>query len=101
VDGAGHARGLLTRDALILALREGGPTTPVLDVMTRDVPSVSARQPLEAALATLNRSRAPALLVIEDDGRFAGLITAENIGEMMLVRSVRPDWRFGRRRVAA
>jgi Zn-dependent protease len=100
VDGAGHARGLLTRDALILALREGGPTTPVLDVMTRDVPSVSARQPLEAALATLNRSRAPALLVIEDDGRFAGLITAENIGEMMLVRSVRLDWRFGRRRVA-
>jgi Zn-dependent protease len=101
VDGSGRPRGLLTRDALILALRQGGPTTPVLDVMLRDVPSVAARQPLATALATLNRSKAPALLVLEDDGRLVGLITPENIGEMMLVQSVRPDWRFRRTRGTA
>jgi hypothetical protein len=26
-----------------------------------------------------------------------GLLTAENIGEMMMVRSARPDWRFRNR----
>ena len=30
-----------------------------------------------------------------------GLLTPENVGEMMLVRSVRPDWRFRRPRTAA
>ena len=38
VDGSGLPRGLLTRDALIVALRGGGPATPVLEVMTRDLP---------------------------------------------------------------
>ena len=32
LDGSGHPRGLLTRDGLIVALRQGGPATPVLDV---------------------------------------------------------------------
>jgi stage IV sporulation protein FB len=101
VDGAGRPRGLLTRDALIVALRKGGPTTPVLEVMTRDLPTVRDWQPLEPALALLNRAKAPALLVINEAQQLVGLITPENIGEMMMVRSARPDWRFGPRRSAA
>lgn len=100
VDGAGRPRGLLTRDGLIVALRNGGPTTPVLEVMSRDVPSIRDWQPLEAGLRVLNQKKAPALLVLDGDGRFVGLLTPENIGEMMMVRSARPDWRFRRGRVA-
>lgn len=101
VDGSGHPRGLLTKDALILALRNGGTTTPVLEVMARDVPAVSHRQPLETAFALLNRARAPALFVLDDEERLVGLLTPENVGEMMLVSSLRPDWRFRSGRLPA
>ena len=33
-------RGVLTRDALIAALQQRGGTTPVLEIMDRDVPTV-------------------------------------------------------------
>ena len=97
VDGAGHPRGLLTRDALIPALRDGGPTTPVLDVMARDIPAIRSSQPLEEAMAALNRAKAPALFILGDDERLVGLLTPETVGELMLVQSARPDWRFRRR----
>ena len=96
VDGSGRPRGLLTRDALIGALREAGPASPVLDSMVREVPSLPAWRPLEAGLATLTQAKAPALFVLDDAGRLAGVITPENVGEMMLVRSARPDFRFRR-----
>jgi Zn-dependent protease/CBS domain-containing protein len=97
VDGSGRPRGLLTRDALIPALRDGGPAGPVLDIMARDIPSIRSGQPLEEAMATLNRAKAPALFVLGDDDRLVGLLTRETVGELMLVQSVRPDWRFRRR----
>jgi len=98
VDGAGQPRGLVTRDGLIPALRDGGPLTPVLDVMTRDIPAVRGREPLDSALAVLNRSKAPALFIVGDDGSFEGLLTPETVGELMLIQSIRPDWRFRMRR---
>jgi stage IV sporulation protein FB len=98
VDGAGHPRGLVTRDSLIPALRDAGPSTPVLDIMTRDIPAVRGREPLEVALAVLNRAKAPALFITGDDGSFEGLLTPETVGELMLIQSIRPDWRFRMRR---
>jgi stage IV sporulation protein FB len=59
LDGAGRPRGLLTRDGLIVALRSGGPTTPVLDVMTRDVPAIRDWQPLDAGLEGAERKERP------------------------------------------
>jgi stage IV sporulation protein FB len=94
VDGAGVPRGLLTRDSLIVALREGSPAMPVLDVMKRDLPTVMDWQPFDTALALLNQSKAPALLVLDSGQRLVGILTPENVGEMMMVRSVRPEWRF-------
>jgi Zn-dependent protease/CBS domain-containing protein len=101
LDGAGRPRGLLTRDGLIVALRQGGPATPVLDVMARDLPAATPSEPFDTALARLNQSKAPALFILDADGRLVGLLTPENVGEMMLVRSVRPDWRFRRPRSVA
>ena len=98
VDGSGSPRGLLTRDALIAALRGGGPATPVLEVMTRDLPTVPEWHPFDSAVALLNRSKAPALLVLNGQRQLVGILTSENIGEMMMVRSARPDWRFRRAR---
>ena len=99
VDGAGRPRGLVTRDRLIPALRDGGPTTPVLDVMIREVPTIGWREPLERGLTLLNSSRAPALFVLNEGGQLVGLVTSENIGELMMIRSVRPDWPIGGGRI--
>jgi len=96
VDGAGRPRGLVTRDGIIRALRDAGWSAPVLDLMARDVPSIGWREPLERGLARLNETRAPALFVLGDDGRLIGLLTPENVGELMMVRSVRPEWRLRR-----
>jgi Zn-dependent protease/CBS domain-containing protein len=91
VDGAGRLRGVLTRDAMIKALKERGPETPVLEVMQAGVPTVSSRAKLDTALRFLMQRGRPVVGVTDADGRLIGLLTVENLGEMMMVHSARPD----------
>ncbi|WP_029354816.1 site-2 protease family protein [Bosea sp. 117] len=95
VDGAGHLRGVLTRDAMIRALQASGPESSVIDAMQADIPTVPARSPLDGALRTLTASRAPVLGALDAGGRLVGLLSPENIGEMMMLRAARPEGRFG------
>ncbi len=95
VDGAGRLRGVLTRDAMIKALKQRGPEAPVLEVMEADVPTISARAKLESALKLLTEKRPSAIGVTDALGRLVGLLTAENLGEMMMVRSARADRSLG------
>jgi len=90
VDGAGKLRGVLTRDAMIRALKEKGPECPVLEATPAQVPTVPARATLEAAIKALQESGAPAVGVADPSGRLVGLLTAENLGEMMMIRAARP-----------
>jgi Zn-dependent protease/CBS domain-containing protein len=90
VDGSGHLRGVLTRDAMIKALKERGPDTPVLEVMHVDIPTVPARAKLDAALLSLMKGH-PAVGVTDGEDRLVGLLTVENLGELMMVKSARPD----------
>lgn len=92
LDGAGRPRGLLTRDALIPALRHGAPDSPVLEIMTRDIPEIGAHAPLSEGMRILSASRAPALFVLDGAGKLVGLLTRENLAEVMMVRQARPDW---------
>jgi Zn-dependent protease/CBS domain-containing protein len=89
VDGGGRLRGVLTRDAMIHALQQQGGATPVIDIMNRNIPVVQPRQSLEQALRLLQEDSAPAVGVTADDGRLLGYITAENIGEIMMVHAAR------------
>jgi Zn-dependent protease/CBS domain-containing protein len=97
VDGSGRLRGVLLRDAMIKALKEAGPDAPVLDVMETDVPTISARASLESAVRTLTQIGKPVVGVTDAQGRLIGMLTPENLGEMMLIQSARPagasDWR--------
>ena len=95
VDGAGQLRGILTRDDMIRALRERGPETPVLEVMRSDIPVIHSRQPLEEALRLLQEGRLPAVGVIDATSRLIGLVTPENIGELMMILSAAPRPNFG------
>jgi Zn-dependent protease/CBS domain-containing protein len=87
VDGGGRLRGVLTRDAMIHALRDAGPSVSVMEVMRRDIPVVHQRQTLDEALRLLQESRQPAVGVVDSDGRLAGFITPENLGELMMVHA--------------
>lgn len=90
IDGAGKLRGVLTRDAMIKALKEKGPACPVLEATETEIPTVSHRATLESAIKVLQESRAPAIGATDGSDRLVGLLTAENLGEMMMVRAARP-----------
>jgi stage IV sporulation protein FB len=93
VDGSGRLRGVLTRDDMIRALRERGPDTPVVEVMRTDIPTVRDRMALEDGLKLMREHKLPAVGVADAAGRLVGLITPENVGEMMMVMAALPPKR--------
>jgi stage IV sporulation protein FB len=88
VDGAGRLRGILTRSDMIRALQEKGGDAPVLEAMHADVPVVRDRAPLEQALEVMQQAGGE-IGVVDASGRLVGLLTQENLGELMLVRAAR------------
>jgi predicted transcriptional regulator len=80
---------------LIKALKERGPEAPVIEVMRSDIPIVEHRRNLEEALRVMQEKRLPAVVVNDGAGHLIGLITPENIGEMMMIQAARPDRRPG------
>jgi Zn-dependent protease/CBS domain-containing protein len=78
--------GMLERNTLIRALASTGQTESVARVMRADVPEVDTHEMVESALARLAESRAKTLPVTHA-GRLAGLITSENITELLMIRS--------------
>jgi Zn-dependent protease/CBS domain-containing protein len=96
VDGAGKPVGLLARADIIRSLQQLGPGAAVSQAMSPDLPTIGARRCLSDALTLLQEKTAPAVAVVESDGRLAGLITSETIGEMLMVQNARPEGlRFG------
>lgn len=99
VDDTGQFAGLLTRDDMLRALKQTGPATPVVSAMRTDIPRIHRRQSLQESLRLMQQSGAPAIAVMDSQGHLVGLMTHENIGEMMMVRSAMPEgFRFGRLR---
>ena len=86
-DEEGKVHGILTRDAMIAALRKSGAETPVTEVMRADIPSVSESMLFDRAFAVMQECNCPALSVIDATGRLIGLFTPENVGEMIMVQS--------------
>jgi CBS domain-containing protein len=76
---------------MIKALKESGPDTPVLEVMVADVPTVPARAKLDTALRLLTEKGSPVVGVTDAGGRLVGLLTVENLGEMMMVQAASPE----------
>jgi Zn-dependent protease/CBS domain-containing protein len=88
VDGGGRLRGILTRSDLIRALQEKGADSPVLEAMARDVPELPYRTKLEQALAAMQEAAGP-VAVVDAEGRLVGLLTQENLGELLMVEAAR------------
>jgi Zn-dependent protease len=86
LDANSNPIGILERDTFIRALAERGQSTPVIDVMRRDLPSVDSHDMVETALMRLQETGAKTLPVLHA-GHFVGLITSENITEFLMIRS--------------
>lgn len=86
VDANGRVAGILERDAFIAALSERGQSVPVVEAMRRDVPEVDSHEMVESALMRLQETGAKTLPVVHG-GQFIGLITSENITELLMIRS--------------
>jgi len=91
VDGAERPIGVLGRSDIIRALKTLGPDARVRDAMNATLPTIEKRRPLEEALTLLQDKAAPAVAVVDADGRLVGLVTAETLGELMMVREAMPE----------
>lgn len=82
----GQVVGVIARGDLVKALRDVGREGRVSDVMQREFVTVDPEEPLETALQKLQTCDCHSMPVL-DDGRLVGLITAENVGEFLMLRS--------------
>ena len=101
VDAPNHVLGVLTREDIINALRQGEADAPVSQLMHRTPGAVRPEAPLEWAFQKMQQSGCPALPVIDRFGRLVGMVTLENVGEMIMLRSLGREAAWPSRRLAA
>src|SRR5213595_233697 len=93
MDATGNVAGLLTRHDLIAALRKNDPDLRVGDVMRRDIPTVTTGTRFEDAFRIMQECNCPAVPVLDRMKRLVGLLTPENVTELMMVQSAMPQRR--------
>ncbi len=82
----GRVVGVLTRQSLLAALAQREEHQRVGDVMQRDVPQADAREMLDEALQRMQASPLRTMPVVTH-GTLVGLLTMENVGELISVQS--------------
>lgn len=86
VDNWGHVEGVLTRDGLIRGLSQLGGGATVERAMVPGAEPLGLAQGFEEALERLGRSGLPALPVVDPSGALVGLLTRDNVTDVLLVR---------------
>ena len=79
--------GVITRSDLLKALARKDVLS-VNEIMLRDFPIAHASDMLETALQRLQASPCPAMPVVQT-GSLVGLLTAENLGEFLIIENAR------------
>jgi CBS domain-containing protein len=96
VDEGGAFVGLLTRGALIRGFHAEGPEFPVATLLVSELPQVYPGTGLREAFELLRAAPVEVLPVLDSRGeRVVGLLSAENVGELILLRGQLTDWRRG------
>jgi stage IV sporulation protein FB len=86
LDAEGRLQGFVTRARLFAAIAgEESRMLPVASIMEKEIPSVGLAAGLETVLNKLHEG-APAVAVCAAHGQMVGYITAENIGELMVIK---------------
>ncbi len=84
----GQLLGMLTRDDLLRGMSREGPESPVGRLVRLDVAPIEASMPLDVALQRMSAARQDALPVMAR-GRLVGMLTLENVRELLLVLEAR------------
>lgn len=98
----GRLLGVLSQADLLAGLREHGETSPVVTVLPRESSLIAPNAPLDQVVGSELIGLSGAIAV-QEDGRLVGLLTLENIRELVLIRSSLanrpPEARFPSRRL--
>jgi CBS domain-containing protein len=81
----GRVVGVLTLSDLAAALGSNGPETIVENVMQREFATASPHDMLQTAFARLQEGQCRTIPVLKD-GRLEGLLTADHLAEVMMIR---------------
>jgi Zn-dependent protease/CBS domain-containing protein len=96
VDAFGKPVGLVVREDILSALKNHDREASITTFMRAPVATVRRTAPLESVLDRLYGPQATAIGVTNSEGVLVGLLTRQNLGEMMIIKTIRPDWRFDR-----
>jgi stage IV sporulation protein FB len=86
VDSAGRLIGVLIHTDLFRALREQGEDAQVAEVMRKELELLQVDESLDAALSRASVERS-AIMPVFQGANMVGLLTPENLGEYMMIRS--------------
>jgi len=88
LDGEFNVVGILLRQDLIAALsKDGGSQLPVSSAMRKVEISAKPDEALEPVFERMQSSQLPVLPVFGAEGRLVGLVTMENVAEVVLVQN--------------
>lgn len=94
VDTEGKCRGMLSRADLVEALRDTQPDMPIAPFAKDPASTIHPEDPISTVLQSLSTMRSVA--VIDENERLLGLLTRQSLAEIIMIRDIRPDWRFSR-----
>jgi Zn-dependent protease/predicted transcriptional regulator len=86
LDNGGRIEGMLSRENLIKGLAARGPRSTVQEAMTPNVAVLSPDLDFEHALEILRASRIPALPVVGPGGELTGILSTDNVAELIQVK---------------
>lgn len=91
VDQTGTLLGILTRDDLLHGVADAGLDAPVTRAMRTpaETGTIAVDAPFDDAVGQLYEGKREALPVLDPDGRFVGLLTRDNVTDILLVRQLR------------
>lgn len=81
----GRVVGVVTKDGVLEALAEAGPSSPVLGAMNDRFEVADPAEMLDAALVRLERKGGKVLVVVQD-GAIAGVVTPHSVGALLTMR---------------
>jgi stage IV sporulation protein FB len=90
IEPSGAIAGVLLRNDLIGALRKDDPALRVGDIIRRGVPTVTTGTPFDEAFRIMQECNCPAVPVIDRSQRLVGLLTPENVSELMMIHAAMP-----------
>jgi CBS domain-containing protein/fumarate reductase subunit D len=96
VDAFGKPVGLLVREDILSVLKDHGRETVIATFMRSPVETVRSSTPLDTVLDGLLSQQAGAMAVTNVDGVLVGMLTRQNLAEMVMIKGMQPDWRFSR-----